>query len=71
MTLEELSRLDYDAAQALLIAYATDIKRYEKDLRTLDEQTAFVGQLFQIKVLDDAVLQIHRESLRHAWPPLD
>lgn len=60
MTLEELSRLDYDAAQALLIAYATDIKRYEKDLRTLDEQTALWNgrvKLAQEKGLADLAAQ--------------
>lgn len=36
MTLEELSRLDYGSAQELLMAYATDIKRHEKDIEALD-----------------------------------
>ncbi|MCE5255751.1 MAG: hypothetical protein LLF89_02765 [Spirochaetaceae bacterium] len=36
MTLEELSHLDYEGAQKLLMAYATDIKRHEKDIEALD-----------------------------------
>jgi len=36
MTLEELSHLDYGSAQELLMAYATDIKRHEKDIEALD-----------------------------------
>lgn len=51
MTLEELSKLDYDGAQALLIAYATDIKRHEKDLQALDEQIALWSS--RIKLAQD------------------
>ncbi|HWP69348.1 MAG TPA: hypothetical protein VN437_08595 [Rectinemataceae bacterium] len=37
MTLEELSRLDYQGAMELLFAYTTDIKRHEKDMESLEK----------------------------------
>ena len=40
MTLEELSRLDYDGAMNLLFAYTTDIKRHEKDIEALKKDVA-------------------------------
>ncbi len=38
MTLEELSRLDYQGAMELLFAYTTDIKRHEKDMESLGKE---------------------------------
>jgi chromosome segregation ATPase len=40
MTLEELSRLDYDGAMNLLFAYTTDIKRHDKDIEALNKDIA-------------------------------
>jgi len=40
MTLEELSRLDYQGAMELLFAYTTDIKRHEKDMESLEKEIA-------------------------------
>lgn len=39
MTLEELSRLDYQGAMDLLFAYTTDIKRHEKDIESLRQES--------------------------------
>jgi hypothetical protein len=38
MTLEELSRLDYQGAMDLLFAYTTDVKRHEKDIAAFDKE---------------------------------
>jgi len=38
MTLEELSRLDYQGAMDMLFAYTTDIKRHEKDMDALRKE---------------------------------
>jgi len=40
MTLEELSRLDYDGAMNLLFAYTTDIKRADKEIEALQKEIA-------------------------------
>lgn len=40
MTLEELSRLDYDGAMNLLFAYTTDIKRADKEIDALRKEIA-------------------------------
>lgn len=40
MTLEELSRLDYDGAMNLLFAYTTDIKRADKEIEALRKEIA-------------------------------
>jgi len=40
MTLEELSRLDYEGARELLFAYTTDIKRHDKDIEALKKDVA-------------------------------
>lgn len=37
MTLEELSRLDYQGAMELLFAYMTDLKRHDKDIDSLKQ----------------------------------
>jgi len=35
---EELARLDYEGASQMLFAYATDAKKYEKEIASLKEQ---------------------------------
>lgn len=40
MTPQELSRLDYESASDMLLAYATDAKKYEKDIALLRTQAA-------------------------------
>lgn len=40
MTPQELSRLDYEGASDMLLAYATDAKKYEKDIALLRTQAA-------------------------------
>ncbi len=39
MTPQELSRLDYEGASEMLIAYATDAKKYEREIASLKAQT--------------------------------
>ncbi len=39
MTPQELSRLDYEGASEMLIAYATDAKKYEREIATLKAQS--------------------------------
>lgn len=38
MTPQELSKLDYEGASKLLLAYATDAKKYEKEIASLKSQ---------------------------------
>ncbi len=38
MTPQELSKLDYEGASELLLAYATDAKKYEKEIAALKSQ---------------------------------
>lgn len=38
MTIEELSKLDYDGARGMLLAYTTDLKRCDQDLATLEKE---------------------------------
>lgn len=40
MTLEELSKLDYQAAMDMLLAYSVDIKRYDKELEGMEKEIA-------------------------------
>jgi phage shock protein A len=40
MTLEELSKMDYRGAMEMLLAFSTDIKRYDRELEALEKDIA-------------------------------
>jgi len=63
MTPQELSRLDYDSASNMLLAYATDAKKFEKEIAELHAQfeawkaKATIAQSQNKPELEQAALQ--------------
>lgn len=63
MTPQELSRLDYEGASEMLLAYATDAKKFEKEIASLQAQAAewkskaLLAQGRNIEELSQAALQ--------------
>jgi phage shock protein A len=63
MTPQELSRLDYEGASDMLLAYATDAKKFEKEIAALQAQSeawkakATMAQSQNMPELEQAALQ--------------
>lgn len=63
MTPQELSRLDYESASNMLLAYATDAKKFEKEIAALQAQSeswkakATTARSQNIPELEQAALQ--------------